>query len=159
MMGSTLPPWPARCEADNLRMLKWLKHKLDEITRTENAAVNAAVDWEVKNIAIVRALERAEWGNIGLLRDELVDLTGCPEIVRFINLPKLRRGQRWVACKKSPTAEAADDVLRIRGLWRTHYGKRKRRSTDGWSAEQFAAMFWKVGVQQVIHRVKKKRSR
>jgi hypothetical protein len=150
-----LPPWPARCEADNLRMLEWLEHKLNEITRAENAAD----DWEGKNIAIVRALERAEWGDLSLLQGELVALTGCPEIVRFINLPKLRRGQRWVVYKGSPVTEAADDVLRIRALWRTNYGKKKRRSTDGWSAEQFAAMLWEVAEHQVIHRVKKKRSR
>ena len=30
-MSAELPPWPARCEADNLAMFKWLNPKLDKL--------------------------------------------------------------------------------------------------------------------------------
>ena len=102
---------------------------------------------DIRNI-LPSAIELAEYGDVGLLRATLATLH--PGIARFVNLPKLKRGEHWPVHELSldavedmdRVATAAGDVARIRMIWREHYGKRRRRPTDGWAAEKFAALRW-----------------
>jgi hypothetical protein len=157
MRMAALPPWPARNEADNLRMLRWLE---DELRQLDHKEMYAA--YHLPKIVDARermdfAVDYAERGDIGLLREELAKLAGDPRVARFVNLPTLARGERWRTDgrARSLIACAAEDVDRIRALWRQHYKKKKRRSTDGWSADVFAAKIWEIGEDSITRRRKK----
>lgn len=164
-MTTTLPPWPARCEADNLLMFEWLTETLNVLG--EEAIHYTIRKWNSKLTAgdgLDFAIDRANHGNIDLLRHILVERIKDPRIGKFINLPKLSKGARWAthpldAMYVSPLTWAVDDVVRIHALWREHFGKKRRLSTDGWSAEKFAAMRWKIDVIQIVNRMKKPRKR
>jgi hypothetical protein len=186
---STLPPWPARCEADNLLMFEWLNPKLEKLGEQ---AINGDIeddeaDFEYEYAfmppeetdiadAINSGIEDAEHGEIEPLRRALVELTKNPKITRFINLPKRPTRARWPVhparreifdpddddelrfCRSECIRWAADDVVRIRRLWRKHFGKKRRRSSDGWSAVALAARRWDVSESQIENRLKKRRS-
>ncbi len=179
---STLPPWPARCEADNLLMLEWLNPKLDKLgEQAIDGDVEDDEDDAEHEFALVPAegadeisggIEFAEHGEIEPLRRTLVELTKDSRIARFINLPKRPTRARWLVhpldrevfdsdgfdfCERERVRWGADDVVRIRRLWRKYYGKKRRRAVDGWSALHFAALRWKVSESQITNRLKKKR--
>jgi hypothetical protein len=159
---TNLPRWPARGKADNLAMLNWLNEKLAVIGE---AAIDDEIrKWNSKTKILDFALDFAEHGRVDLLRHVLVELTKDARVAKFINLPKQRKGVRWRthpldAMFNSTLAWAADDTGRIRALWREHFGKKRRRASDGWSAEQFAAKRWNVDVRQIISRAKKPKRR
>ena len=110
-MSAELPPWPARCEADNLAMFKWLNPKLDKLGIAKIWGEKKSFEDEEDQTEIVfqlvkrratkirvslpGAIEGAERGDIELLREVLVELAKEPRVGRFINLPKQKRGVRW----------------------------------------------------------------
>jgi hypothetical protein len=124
----SLPAWPARNEADNRRMLQWLEWRLAEINGKKLSA---------------------------LLKPK--PPTTEPERLAYaINLPKLKKGACWSRGKKggSYIARAAADVSLIRKIWLEHYGKKRRRQSDGWPAERFAAEIWEVDADQIARYLK-----
>jgi hypothetical protein len=160
VVTAELPRWPARCEADNLVMFEWLTEKLNVLGE---AAVHETIrTWNGRAIGLDFAIDFADHGRIGLLRHLLVELTKNHRVEKFINLPKLRKGARWPthpldAMCASPLTWAVDDVDRIRALWHEHFGQKRRRSINSWTAEKFAAKRWGVTEDQIIHRMKKPR--
>lgn len=159
---ATLPPWPARDEADNWLMLHWLENKIRELANEEEYAAYCQPPIVDARERMDFAVDLAERGDIGPLREELAKLAGDLRAAQFVNLPVLARGQRWRTDGRGSDsiAWAAEDVDRIRALWRQHYKKKKRRSTDGWSAEAFAAKMWQISEDSIIrHRKKRKRTR
>jgi hypothetical protein len=148
------PPWPARSEADNHEMLRWLEWQLDEIQWKEISTLFQQPPFNEAE-RLEYAIECAESGDVELLRKELVKHINDPRIARFVNLPKLKQGERWTVNSSNWIGKAAADVPRIRQLWRKHYEKKQRRKSDGWSAERFAAEIWKVGVDQIERYLKK----
>ena len=86
------PVWPARCEADNRAMLRYLEVRLFEIESKK--LVTWHKDARVPHTDAERldyAIKYAEAGDVRELRDELLRRIEDPRIGRFINLPKLRR--------------------------------------------------------------------
>jgi hypothetical protein len=135
-----------------LRWLKWRLHALDvnEIYDALHQPLYTPAE------RLKAAIAYAEQGDVDLLRQELIKITGDPKVGRFVNLPKLRKGERWrTSDGPSWIAKAAADVPRIRKLWAEHYNKKRRRRSDGWSAERFAGEIWTVDVEQIERHLKK----
>lgn len=154
-MTSSLPAWPARNEADNQAMLQWLEWKLNGLDSKKLYDAFHQSPLTDATERLHRAIEYAEGGDIELLRQELVKITGNPKVGRFVNLPKLKRGERWTVNSSNWIGKAAADVPRIRKLWHQYYNKRQRRKSDGWSAARFAAEIWTVGDDQIERYLKK----
>jgi len=134
-----LPPW----SGDHVAMLKWLWPKLRAKPRTlDPEPWDAIAAWR-KLPPYERAMLAANRGNVESLRRYLIELTGDAGIGRFVNLPKLKRGEHWKAKgneKQKPLQppEIAEWATLIRDIWREHYGSKQRRKTDDWTAEEFA---------------------
>jgi hypothetical protein len=168
-------------------MFEWLNTKLDKLgEQAINGDIEDDendVEYEFSFVpreetdianAISEGIDDAEHGEIEPLRAALVELTKNPKITRFINLPKRPTRARWPVhparreifdpddelrlCRSECIRWAADDVVRIRSLWRKHFGKKRRRSSDGWSAVELAARRWDVSESQIENRLKKRRS-
>ena len=150
------PPWPARCEADNRSMQRYLDIKLQEIEGAEFTA-----RWHDAHVPYTEperldyAIECAEAGDVRELRAELVRRIGDPRIGRFVNLPKLRKGERWSRTSDSWIAKAAAAVPVIHKLLNEYTGKKSRRKSDGWTAKQFAAEIYDVHVDQIERYLKR----
>jgi len=161
-----LPDWNS---SEAGPMLEWLRTMLDEESdqlktmhdkelepfdprqyekeRQEEKAARANLakwDW--------RAIDDAKHGNIQPLR------RNYPHLAAYLHLPKRKRGQRF---HRQPLIDfvqvAANHVPRIYALWAKHY-KKKKRSRDQMSAEDFAALLWNVEVNDVRN-VRKQRRR
>ena len=82
--------------------------------------------------------------------------TLSPYLARFIQRPKLKRGQRY---SKDPendrVGKAVYDVKLIRALWLQCYRKTRRSKDDLVTAEQIAADRNGVDVNTVVNRLKK----
>jgi hypothetical protein len=134
-----LPP----LSGDHKAMLEWLEPKLSaKLTALHIEPWEAIAAWR-KMTPYERAMLAASRGNVEPLRRYLIKLTGDAGIARFVNLPKLKRGEHWKAKgneKQKPLQppEIAEWANLIRDLWREHYGPRQRRKTDDWTAEEFA---------------------
>jgi hypothetical protein len=133
-----LPPW----SGDHVAMLRWLEPELN--AKLSATLATHAVASEAKTMTPLElAMLAASRGNVEPLRRHLVELTGDVEVARFINLPKLQRGERWRPArirKRKQTVQPpqiAEWAILIREIWREHFGALKRRSPD-WSAEDFA---------------------
>ena len=121
-MSAELPPWPARCEADNLAMFKWLNPKLDKLGIAKIWGEKESFEDEEDQTEIVfqlvkrratkirvslpGAIEGAERGDIELLREVLVELAKEPRVGRFINLPKQKR-----ACAGPASAKFSTEIV------------------------------------------------
>jgi hypothetical protein len=120
---------------------------------------------------LTSAIQSAERGGIEPLREALIKLAKDDRVGRFINLPKQRKGVRWPRereiydrdgfnfCETERIRWAADDVFRIRYLWRKHFKKGRRRAVDGWTAAHFASIRWEVTENQILNRLKKAKKR
>jgi hypothetical protein len=122
---SKLPEWN-----DNEAMLRWLNEKLDEILHEMTEESYEAF-----------ALWSAEQGEVKYLKELY------PQIADFIAPRRRKKGQtkpKPMPSKPKLFARlAAEDVQRIRALWRANYGKWKRYAVQGEeSAEWFAAQRW-----------------
>jgi hypothetical protein len=108
-------------------MLAWLELEIDKQNIERVALANkVGLDWKEWCIACARA------GRPESLRKLYPEFADC------IFSPKLRRGQKWAKPKPLQVADhAADFTRRIRALWVSHYGT-KRRTRDDVSAEEFA---------------------
>lgn len=78
-----------------------------------------------------------------------------PDRAEFIFSPPWPKGKhrpsKEVAMSHAARMEAAArDVVRIRSLWREHYGKIKRHPDATW----FAAQFWDVDEEKLRERIK-----
>ena len=151
---TSLPAWPARNEADNQKMLRWLDSQLFVLqTKKIRDAFHRPPFTESERRAY--AIKRAKAGDVEPLRRLFIRLADDPEVGRFVNLPKLKKGERWTVNSSNWIAQAAEGVRLIRKLWFEHYGKKRRRKTDGWTAEQFAAEIWLIDASQIERYLKK----
>jgi hypothetical protein len=135
-----LPPWSATCEREGEWMIEWVQKQLDEAERNALAADDDRPVSFVTVSKLERAKRLARAGNVGPLRSLY------PEIAEFLYPPKLKKGQRrsyrneTTIFARFGLSAVAEDVERIRTLWRQHYGRWKRRASDGPSAEQIAGL-------------------
>jgi hypothetical protein len=72
---------------------------------------------------------------------------------------RLRKGERWSKPTESRIGEAAAAVPVIRKLLRECNKSKQWKKSDGWSAEQFAAEIYEVGVDQIARHLKHGRRR
>ena len=156
--SASLPDWLAggsRQKRD--RMSCWLNEQLDnkmyEDSRPtpEGSAAAAFIAWRSDPESPLReALEAAQRGNVEPLRNLY------PQIARFINPPKLRRGEHfkknnqpgstddprlWLAC-------AIEDAAQIRAISQSHYGRKNRPRGEA-TAEKIAADRWDLTEDEV----------
>ncbi len=128
----------------------WVNRQLDLILETsyEKNQEQARSNWSAEKYADWRASEQlpafreaqainaAEHGNIEPLRELY------PKLVRFLFRPK--RPNKSPFPKNRPlvfadrVSNAADDVRRIRAIWKLHYGKKNQPGL----AEEIAAERW-----------------
>lgn len=154
------PQWPARCEADNWAMQRYLEIRLQTIEHEKWTALyhDGAVPYTEPE-RLDYAIECAEAGDVRELQAELARRIGDTRIIRFVNLPKLRKGERWSKPTESRIGEAAAAVPVIRKLLRECNKSKQWKKSDGWSAEQFAAEIYEVGVDQIARHLKHGRRR
>jgi hypothetical protein len=157
-----LPPW-AGSERDRRRLIEWSIAQLDALDAEHDAKLDdppsswtyppETIWWE----AIERAKLAARRGNIEPLRRLF------PSIAEFIHEPKRARGQRrsysrlreHEAFRRVVAGMAAADVRRLRDvIWPRNYGRWKRRSGDGPTAEEIAAIRHDVTVDEVRQAMK-----
>jgi len=119
-------------------MLDWLEPRLHEKLRERHNEKLAGIvaKRQKKLTPLERALVAANKGEVGPLRRILVELTGNKEVERFINLPKLPKGQNWNRAekKREQPPEIAEWAAIIREIWKEHRVKHR----GGWSAEECA---------------------
>jgi hypothetical protein len=139
-----LPQW----SGDHVAMLKWLDKKLNtKLGERGLEPWQELAAWE-KLTPLEQAMLAASRGNVEPLRRYLIELTGDAGIGRFINLPKLKRGEHWKAKgneKQKPLQppEIAEWAALIREIWNEHYGSKQRRKTvNDWTAEEFAVALY-----------------
>jgi hypothetical protein len=85
------PQWPARCEADNWAMQRYLEIRLQTIEHEKWTALyhDGAVPYTEPE-RLDYAIECAEAGDVRELQAESARRIGDTRIIRFVNLPKLR---------------------------------------------------------------------
>jgi hypothetical protein len=161
-MTQKLPPW-AGSERDGRRLIEWSIAQLDALDAEHDAKLDDPPSswtyppemlwWE----DVERAKRAARRGNIEPLRRLF------PFIAELIHEPKRVRGQRrphsrlpeHEAFRRFAVGMAADDVRRLRDvIWPRHYGRWKRRSGEGPTAEEIAAIRRGVTVDEVRAAVK-----
>jgi hypothetical protein len=145
----TLPPWKAHDAHDRQAMIDFVVHEL----KGEDArdAAHPRHDWDgtlapevAFQAALTRAKASARLGDIGPLRRFLARID--PELVDFVSEPRRVRGQRRTGQRDVladfMARDFADDVERVRQIWRKNYdGRWKRHSADGPSAEEIVAVY------------------
>ena len=156
-----LPPWIARNTRDQRLMAAWLDAKLDKIfdDEMEKKWDQAARDPRNQDSLMLEnfwPISEARHGNIEPLRRRLSKIN--PSFADYVNLPRRRRGQRYPKREDpntiGPLAAAAEDIPRIRAIWREHYRKRNRPKGQA-TAEQLAADRWDVEFEDLIKYLKK----
>lgn len=140
-LDSDLPPWRAGADETKRRQMEaWVNQKLDEITKPSGD------EWLrlLKNPEDV-ALQFAEGGDVEPLRKMF------PKHARFINLPKLKRGEHFKDATEVWLQRALEDVPRIRDIWREYFGKTNRPRGE-LTAEEIAARRWHLSSDEVRKR-------
>jgi hypothetical protein len=129
---------------DPLKVLEWLEPRLH--VRTADQEISRfklkSGETEAKETSThQQAMLGAANGNVEPLRKYLAELTGDSDIARFINLPKLKRGQNW---QRAPVRKQelqppwiAEWAVIIASILAEHYGKRWRNK-GGWEPEEYA---------------------
>ena len=157
-MSVMQPPWPARCEADNRAMQRYLEIRLQTIEHEKWTALYHDADVPFTEAErLDSAIECAEAGDVRELRAELVRRIGDTRIIRFVDLPKLRKGECWSRKSDSQIARAAAAVPVINKFLNEYTGKKQRRKSNGWTAKQFAAEIYTVGLDQIERYLKRGR--
>jgi hypothetical protein len=146
----TLPPWRATNASERQAMIDFVVSELKaDDARAEHQ--NQLNDYYAPMGAVAAfrsdlasAMASARLGHIGPLRK----LVACinPELVDFISEPRRVRGQRRSNQRDVfadyAASQFADDVERVRRVWRKNYnGHWKRHSADGPSAEEIVAIY------------------
>jgi hypothetical protein len=139
--SSALPRWESRDARDVRAMTEWVNDQLnlidaDEMRKSlkgENAPTNY-IDWAIDQADNHRNLQPLK--------------QAFPSLARFLRLPKRGHGKRGPSRRYDPAKGAAQDVRRIRALWRRHYNKKKR--ITGPSAEQIAAERWEIEDPEIV---------
>jgi hypothetical protein len=136
---------------DPLKVLEWLEPRLNGRLVDQSVAESSRLASQLKSAkakemsAHQQAMLAATNGDVEPLRKCLAELTGDPEVARFIHLPKLTRGQNWrrayVAKREVQPPEIAEWAVIIASLLAEHYGKRWR-SKGGWEPEEYAFALW-----------------
>jgi hypothetical protein len=145
------PPWTG----DERRMVEWVIQELDL----------SLFDFEYAQRHTPEAVERAEqFFDSAKDEDEVATAIYCaehgdieplrrlyPHYAEFLNLPKRANHSQWpklpsrrfkLSDPKVALLFAADDVRRIRAIWRHHYHRKNRR--DPPFAEDIAAERWNI---------------
>jgi hypothetical protein len=138
---SELPPWRAGIDEHKRRQMEvWVNRRLDELTKPTGDEWL----WCLKNLEEL-AVQAAEERDLEPLRRQF------PKHARYINLPKLKRGNHF----KDPTEvwlqRALEDVPRIRSIWKEHYGKTNRPQGE-LTAEEIAARRWNLTQDEIRKR-------
>jgi hypothetical protein len=141
-----LPPWHARNEREKQQMKDWLFRELNQMQteEIELAAQKTKISISVQ-LAIVRAYGK---GAADAKMKPLRDL--YPHLAPFLHPPKGTRGKYFRPRDKAKgkAERAAQDVRRIRAIWKKHYG-RQNRGRDDISAVEIAAEFWEISPDEV----------
>jgi hypothetical protein len=157
-----LPPWKATNERERNWMTAWVIDQLDmqdaeDTVRQEE--VDATRDYyaplpdeEQQRLRFEEAVRRARRGDTGMLR------RAYPEIAEFIQPPKRPQGRRRSYPRRDFARYwarmIANDVRRVRALWKKRYdGKWKRRNLRP-TAEEIVAERHGLDEEQVIAAVK-----
>ena len=126
---------------DPLKVLGWLEPQLHYRWTDQFIAEMRASQPAKETSTHEQAMLAAANGNVEPLRKYLAELTGDPEVARFIHLPKLTRGQNWrrayVAKREVQPPEIAEWAVIITSILAEHYGKRWRNK-GGWEPEEYA---------------------
>lgn len=147
-MSIKLPNWESEDQRDVLAMTQWVNYQLNMMDLEElqrdlsgKKAIDPAnyLEWAIEQADIER--------NIRPLREAV------PHLARFLTLPKKGHGKRLRSRRYNPTKRAAEDVRRIRGLWKQHYNKVKRTTQP--TAESIAAERWETDEEAVRNELKK----
>jgi hypothetical protein len=172
MTGATLPPWTAGNERERRMMHDWVNARLDEENQAEAKRLVGDVDPDAPYRPPVIAPEHAEkynkWRREGGFELEAAKhgvIEPARKLVRsvfplladLVQLPPLKRGKKYYptrSVKGLHIAGAANDVERIRVLWKAHYNRRNRRPSDGPSAIEIAAERHEVSVEEVVSHLK-----
>ncbi len=99
-------------------------------------------EWVRANRTYVQAWVAFGQGNPAPMRELY------PDLAEIIHPPPPQRGQH----RRPETQQkefALDLVKRVKGLWRTHYGRRKRGRDDGITANGIVASFMNIDEDQV----------
>ncbi|WP_148221488.1 hypothetical protein [Bradyrhizobium sp. BTAi1] len=151
-MSDELPKWECNTAREKLAMTQWVNHQLnmmdlEELQRDLSGknAIDPAnyLEWAIEQADIER--------DIRPLKDAL------PYLARFLRLPKKGHGKRLPSRQYNPTKRAAEDVRRIRALWKQHYSKVKRTTEP--SAESIAADRWDTNEEALFNELKKSHRR
>jgi hypothetical protein len=133
---------------DPLKVLEWLEPLLDARLADQSIAKISRFMSQPKSgktSTHQQAMLAAANGDVEPLRKYLAELTGDPEVARFINLPKLPRGQNWrrayVAKRAVQPPEIAEWAVIITSILAEHYGERWR-SKGAWEPEEYAVALW-----------------
>ena len=144
MTGNTLPPWSGNDEA----MYRWCDEMLQEqIEKELSANATKFPTWEALMADEAIALHMARDGQLEPLRKLY------PHLAPFLHPPS-KRG-KYRRDETQLKRAALDLVKRVKALWRIHYGRRKRGSGDGISANEIAARYLGLDEDQVALWVRK----
>jgi hypothetical protein len=131
--STALPPWIATCERERDQMVRWVIAQLDtqdaedgmrqhELDATRDYCAPLPVE-ELQRLRFEEVIRR---GDVETLRRLY------PEIAKFIHRPKRPQGRRRSYPRNNWghywASMIADDVRRVREIWKANYdGKWKRR--------------------------------
>jgi hypothetical protein len=142
-LDNDLPPWRAGIDERKRRQMEeWVNRKLDEITKLSGD--EWLWFWSLENLEDV-AVQAAEECDLEPLRRQF------PKHARFINPPKLKRGEHFKDATEVWLQRALEDVPRIRAIWKKHYGKTNRPRGE-LTAEEIAAERWNLLPDEVRKR-------
>ena len=136
-------------------MQAWVNERLDELlddrlkrgmTLTQSDQTIADFDAWVE--ADGHLIEQACKGDLKPVHDKY------PHLAVLLQKPKLGRGKYMRMRAPDPVQSAAEDVLRIRALWKEHFHRMKRGPLDGPSAIEIAAKRCGVRERHVEVRLK-----
>jgi hypothetical protein len=141
-----LPPWDSGDRREQRRLSDWTVTQLDLILETEftrhqkHAMPTARFAARLSALLEARAIESAECGDVEPLQ------TLYPRLARFLAPPKRPKGSHFPRPRDVVGSMqcAADDVRRIRAIWKHHYRTFRRRRGQEPTAEGIAAARWGI---------------
>lgn len=149
----TLPPWSGNDRA----MYNWCIAMLEAQDWKETDRLWAIMNARSRDPAVHKqylewleseefAIKRAREGDPTLLRKRY------PQLAEFLHpakRPKGRPATRPVNRLMDDRAVALDYLKRIKKLWRTHYGRKKRIREDGITADEIVAEYMGIPLERL----------
>jgi hypothetical protein len=158
-----LPLWTARDKREKNAFRDWTFDRIEEAFRAgrEAASLSELKATDFADLIEQDALADARRGDVTKLRQ-----LAKPAWRPFINPQPLKRGEKYPR-RLISSSDYSDRVHTarlivvplIREIWRTHYDKSRRRPEDGYSADEIAAAFLNVKVEDVERKASGKRAK